>query len=163
MILQDGTRQRRWWRDGEPRDHVRDGPQDRTKAQSTRTDCELGSTRKEREQMQTAMKKAARIGRTTMLAIGVGVVLALVLGLATAALAAVPGDPFKLGQVNTINNATTALRGSFQGLPVGTRPVLEVVQGQGSGGPPMRGEKAPGGIGRGGERNKGAPGNTPPN
>jgi hypothetical protein len=111
--------------------------------------------------MQTAMKKAARIGRTTMLAIGVGVVLALVLGLATAALAAVPGDPFKLGQVNTINNATTALRGSFQGLPVGTRPVLEVVQGQGSGGPAMRVENAQGGIGREGIRIKVAQGNTP--
>ena len=92
--------------------------------------------------MQTAMKKAVRVGRATLLALGVGVVLALVLGVATVALAAVPGDPFKLGQVNAIRNATTTLRASFQGLPVGTRPVLEVVQEQGSGGPALRVENA---------------------
>jgi len=57
--------------------------------------------------MQTAVKKAIRVGRATMLAIGVGVSLALVLGAATVALAAVPGDPFKLGQLNVINTTTT--------------------------------------------------------
>ncbi len=62
--------------------------------------------------MQSAIKKTVRLGRATMLAIGVGVSLALVLGLATVALAAVPGDPFKLGKVNVINNATTVLQGS---------------------------------------------------
>jgi hypothetical protein len=62
--------------------------------------------------MQTAVNKAIRVGRATMLAIGVGVVLALVLGFATVALAAVPGDPFKLGMVNIISNATTALKGT---------------------------------------------------
>jgi len=62
--------------------------------------------------MHTAVNKAIRIGRTTMLALGVAVALALVFGFATVALAAVPGDPFKLGKVNVINNATTALQGS---------------------------------------------------
>lgn len=62
--------------------------------------------------MQTAINKAIRVGRATALAIGVGVMFALVLGLATVALAAVPGDTFKLGKVNVINNATTALQGT---------------------------------------------------
>ena len=60
--------------------------------------------------MHTAAKKAIQLGRATALAIGVGAVLALVLGLATVALAAVPGDPFKLGKVNIINNAVTTLQ-----------------------------------------------------
>jgi hypothetical protein len=62
--------------------------------------------------MQTAANRLLRVGRATMLAIGVGVSLALVLGAATVALAAVPGDPFKLGKVNIINNATTSLQGT---------------------------------------------------
>jgi len=61
--------------------------------------------------MQTALSKAIRIGRATAIALGVGVMLALVLGLATVALAAVPGDPFKLGQINVIG-ATTTLQGN---------------------------------------------------
>jgi hypothetical protein len=92
--------------------------------------------------MQTAVKRVLRVGRATMLAIGVGVSLALVLGAATVALAAVPGDPFKLGKVNQIKNATTTLRASFEGLPIGNRPVLEVVQEQGTGGPALRVENA---------------------
>lgn len=79
--------------------------------------------------MQTAMKKAIRLGRATMLAIGVGVSFALVLGLATVALAAVPGDPFKLGKVNVINNATTALRG---GAPSGL-PFVDIQRDSGTG------------------------------
>ncbi len=46
---------------------------------------------------------------------GFAVGLALVLGAATTALAAVPGDPFELGQTNTINNALTKLAGSNAG------------------------------------------------
>jgi hypothetical protein len=43
--------------------------------------------------------------------LGLAMTLALMLGGATTALAAVPGDPFKLGRVNTIN-ALTSLVGS---------------------------------------------------
>lgn len=68
--------------------------------------------------MQTAMKKTIRLGRATMLAIGVGVSLALVLGLTTVALAAVPGDPFKLGQLNAVN-AASSLVGSVNGAMLG--------------------------------------------
>jgi hypothetical protein len=97
--------------------------------------------------MQTGVNKAIRVGKATMLAIGVGVSLALVLGAATVALAAVPGDPLKLGKVNQIKNATTTLRASFEGLPIGTRPVLEVVQENGTGGPALRVENASTGLG----------------
>jgi hypothetical protein len=62
--------------------------------------------------MQTATSRVLRAGRTIMVAIGVGVSLALVLGAATMALAAVPGDPFRLGKVNVISNAVTELRGT---------------------------------------------------
>ena len=46
---------------------------------------------------------------------GLALVLALLLGLATMALAAVPGDPFKLGQMNRINDAVSTLIGSNNG------------------------------------------------
>ncbi len=49
---------------------------------------------------------------------GAVVTLALVLGVGTMALAAVPGDPFKLGQTNTINNALTRLAGTNAGGPM---------------------------------------------
>jgi hypothetical protein len=86
--------------------------------------------------MRTVASTAIRVGRATMLAIGVGVSLALVLGAATVAFAAVPGDPFKLGQVNIINNATTTLQGS--GLD-GTLPssVLRVKRDGATGGPAL--------------------------
>jgi hypothetical protein len=75
--------------------------------------------------MHTALKKAVRIGRAAALAIGVGVMVALVLGVATVALAAVPGDPFRLGQLNVINNATTALQGNGPS-GIGLGALLEV-------------------------------------
>jgi len=65
-------------------------------------------------QTQTAIHLAIRVGRATALAIGLGVSLALLLGAATVALAAVPGDPLKLGRVNTIN-AVSTLVGSVSG------------------------------------------------
>lgn len=43
-------------------------------------------------------------GRATVFAVGLAVILAVVLGVATATLAAVPGDPFRLGKGNTIND-----------------------------------------------------------
>ena len=54
------------------------------------------------------------VGRATVIAVGLSVVLAVVLGVATAALAAVPGDPFRLGQVNVID-ALTQLVGEKSG------------------------------------------------
>jgi hypothetical protein len=41
------------------------------------------------------------------------------------ALAAVPGDPFRLGQLNVINNATTALQGNGPS-GIGLGALLEV-------------------------------------
>lgn len=46
---------------------------------------------------------------------GLALVLALLFGVATMALAAVPGDPFKLGQANRIDDALTTLIGSREG------------------------------------------------
>jgi len=56
--------------------------------------------------IRSTISKAMWVGRTTAAGIGLAIALALVLGVATMALAAVPGDPFKLGQVNTINTIT---------------------------------------------------------
>lgn len=49
-----------------------------------------------------------------MFLVGLSIVLAVVLGLATTALAAVPGDPFKLGRFNTID-AISRLVGNVNG------------------------------------------------
>ncbi len=51
--------------------------------------------------------KVMWVGRATVFTVGLAVTLALMLGIATAALAAVPGDPFKLGQLNTINRLSS--------------------------------------------------------
>lgn len=51
------------------------------------------------------------MGRSTATMMGLAVMVALVLGVATTALAAVPGDPFKLGKINPIDRLT-ALVGS---------------------------------------------------
>lgn len=51
--------------------------------------------------------KVMWVGRATTLCIGLAVILAVVLGVGTMALAAVPGDPFKLGRFNTIDRITT--------------------------------------------------------
>ncbi len=53
--------------------------------------------------LRSAAGKVAWVGRATVFLVGLAVVLAVVLGVATAALAAVPGDPFKLGKFNSID------------------------------------------------------------
>ncbi len=53
--------------------------------------------------MKTAIEKVTWVGRVTVFAVGLAVVLALTVGLATSALAAVPGDPFKLGKTKTVD------------------------------------------------------------
>lgn len=50
--------------------------------------------------------KALRVSRGLALATGAVVICAVVLGAATTALAAAPGDPFRLGQINSINKFT---------------------------------------------------------
>lgn len=52
--------------------------------------------------MRTIHAGVARVGRATGFAVGLAVILAVALGVATTALAAVPGDPFRLGRINTI-------------------------------------------------------------
>ncbi len=72
--------------------------------------------------------KAMRAGKAAVFAMGLTVVLVLVFGAATTALAAVPGDPFRLGQLNTIDRASQ-LVGSARGTLLkvdnnGTGPAL---------------------------------------
>lgn len=50
-----------------------------------------------------------RLGRATVFTVGTAVTLALVLGVASVALAAVPGDPFRLGEINKIDQLTTLI------------------------------------------------------
>jgi hypothetical protein len=48
------------------------------------------------------------VGRATVFVVGLFVILAVVFGSpGTAALAAVPGDPFRLGRTNVIDNMST--------------------------------------------------------
>lgn len=61
--------------------------------------------------IKTILSKVMWIGRTTVFAVGLAVTLALMLGVATAALAAVPGDPFRLGKSNTINRLSVLVGG----------------------------------------------------
>ncbi len=65
--------------------------------------------------LKKAAHKALWLAKGAALFGGLAVTLALVFGVATAALAAVPGDPFRLGQSNTISNALTTLVGSNDG------------------------------------------------
>lgn len=68
------------------------------------------------------MKKAARkvmwVGRATVFTVGLAMTLALMIGVATTALAAVPGDPFKLGQLNAVDAASN-LVGRVNGAMLG--------------------------------------------
>ena len=65
--------------------------------------------------MRTMARKAMRIGKTAVFGLGLMVALALMLGATTTALAAVPGDPLELGEVNDIGAAATALIGDRAG------------------------------------------------
>jgi hypothetical protein len=47
------------------------------------------------------------VGKATTFCVGLAVVIALILGISSAALAALPGDPFKLGQKNRVDRLTT--------------------------------------------------------
>jgi hypothetical protein len=71
------------------------------------------------------------LSRGTATMVGFAVMLAVVLGVGTAALAAVPGDPFKLGRTNTIDKLTT-LNGSISGALLrinnnGSGPALDLL------------------------------------
>jgi hypothetical protein len=84
-----------------------------------------------------------RMARGTATMVGLVVMIALVLGIGTTALAAVPGDPFKLGRINTIgritqlvgstNNAMLRIENSSKG-PDATALDLQVAPGK----PPVR-------------------------
>jgi hypothetical protein len=69
--------------------------------------------------LRSAAGKAAWVGRTAAMVFGLALVLALVLGVATMALAAVPGDPFRLGKVNSIDRLSTL-------VGTATSPILKV-------------------------------------
>ena len=83
--------------------------------------------------MKTTKKVLSRIlwlGRGTATTMGVAVMLAVVLGVGTTALAAVPGDPFKLGRTNTIDHMSV-LVGSASGALLkvdnnGSGPALDL-------------------------------------
>jgi hypothetical protein len=57
--------------------------------------------------LRSALSKVMWVGRATVFLVGLAVMLALVLGVATTALAVVPGDPFRLGQTNGIDAMST--------------------------------------------------------
>ena len=54
------------------------------------------------------------MGRATVFTVGLAMTLALMIGVATTALAAVPGDPFELGGITTVN-AVSTLVGNVSG------------------------------------------------
>ncbi len=60
--------------------------------------------------LKTIFSKVVWVGRTTTFCVGLAVVLALMVGAATTALAAVPGDPFTLGKTNTISKVSTLIK-----------------------------------------------------
>ena len=60
---------------------------------------------------RATLSKAMWVGRGAAAVFGLALVLALVMGVATVALAAVPGDPFRLGQTNGIDRMSTLVGG----------------------------------------------------
>jgi hypothetical protein len=89
------------------------------------------------------VRKVLWLGRGTATVMGIAVMIAVVLGLATTSLAAVSGDPFKLGRLNSIdaltrivgsvNNAMLRIGNDSSG-PSATALELRVEPGQ----PPMK-------------------------
>lgn len=79
--------------------------------------------------------KVMWVGRAATFCVGLAVVLAVVLGVGTTALAAVPGDPFKLGRLNTVDRVTSLVGGV-------TGPLLRVDNN--GGGPALALESNPG-------------------
>ncbi len=63
---------------------------------------------------KTVLAKSLWMARGTATMMGFAVMFAVVLGVGTAALAAVPGDPFKVGRINRIDQLST-LVGSADG------------------------------------------------
>ena len=57
--------------------------------------------------IRSILSRVMWVGRATVFTVGLAVTLALMLGVVTVALAAVPGDPFRLGRSNTINAIST--------------------------------------------------------
>ncbi len=57
--------------------------------------------------LSSALGKVMWVGKATTFCVGLAVVLAVMLGVSTTALAALPGDPLKLGQINYVNRLTT--------------------------------------------------------
>ncbi len=67
---------------------------------------------------KTAFSKVMWVGRATVFLVGLAVILALVVGLASAALAGTGvGAPFHLGKTNTVN-ATSNLQGAVDNNPM---------------------------------------------
>ncbi len=68
--------------------------------------------------IRSVAARAMSVGRFASAVFGLALVIGLVVGVGSMALAAVPGDPFELGETNTINNALTKLVGSNAGGPM---------------------------------------------
>ena len=56
--------------------------------------------------LRSVAAKVAWVGRTASMVFGLALVMALVVGPGTMALAAMPGDPFKLGRLNSVDQIT---------------------------------------------------------
>ncbi len=64
--------------------------------------------------MRAIFSKVMWVGRATTFCVGLSMILAVVFGVGATALAAVPGDPLKLGRINAIDRLTS-LAGSVGG------------------------------------------------
>jgi len=86
-----------------------------------------------------SMSRVMRLGRAKVFAVGLAVVLTVVLGVATTAPTAVPGDPFRLGRVNYIDRLSTLVGTTANAMlrvdNNGTGPALSLEVGAGN--PPV--------------------------